>query len=131
MTSRRGVIVSAIAAALVSIALIAPAVAADPTTISVSPKEQFSNGCNPSASWTIGLSGGLSGQFHTTGHGSMEGGRFAIENVSHPDWVYDDFTPTHFTATATVNPEPVTMLLMATGLAGIGGALRRRKRNRS
>ena len=76
MTSRRGVIVSAIAAALVSIALIAPAVAADPTTISVSPKEQFSNGCNPSASWTIGLSGGLSGQFHTTvsyGDGSSAG----------------------------------------------------------
>jgi hypothetical protein len=69
------------------------------------------------------------GQFHMSGgKGVLEGARIAIDNVSRPDWDYNDFAPVDFTATATVNPEPVTMLMVGSGLVGIGGILRRRRK---
>ncbi len=46
-------------------------------------------------------------------------------------WKDDDYNDFVFSMrTATVNPEPATMALLATGLAGLGGAARARRRRK-
>lgn len=73
------------------------------------------------AGFTTNLSSGMTYFLVTTGHSNLDSGAF-VNTVSGPGTiaVVPDGAPI---------PEPATMILLGTGLAGISGVLRRRRKN--
>jgi hypothetical protein len=66
------------------------------------------------------------GTFRVYGGGTMDVGDVSYSHLTNPTWAYDDFDPVELSATAAVAPEPLSLVLVATGLVGIGGIVRRR-----
>jgi hypothetical protein len=80
--------------------------------------------------WTYTLNGGTSGpqQFAPLGNHATT----AIDNLRFETSGYEFYIDDLSLSTATVTPEPISMALLGTGLAGLGGVrLARRRRNRS
>ena len=52
------------------------------------------------------------------------------EKYNKPAFTMDE-DPMYFTAVATINPEPATLILLGSGLAGVFGAMARRRQRRT